>query len=54
MTKGGDEAVWFSAICAAFAFMAAKSYPSPAMSMIFIVMISWTIWSLYKMLLHRL
>jgi hypothetical protein len=53
-SKGGDEAVWFSALCAAFAFMASKSYPSTAMSMIFILMLCWTFWSLYKMLLGRL
>jgi hypothetical protein len=52
--NGGEEAVWFSALCAAFAFMAMRAYPGIGMSMIFLVMLSWAIWSIYRMLLDRL
>jgi hypothetical protein len=52
--SGGEEAVWFSALCAAFAFMASRAYPGIGTSMIFLLMLSWTIWSIYKMLLDRM
>lgn len=54
VSKGGDEAVWFSALCAAFAFFAARSYPGIGTSIIFMLMLFWTIWSIYKMMLNRL
>jgi hypothetical protein len=52
--KGGDEAVWFSALCAAVAFMAQTKYPSVAMSGIFLIMLMWTFWSLLKMMMNRM
>jgi hypothetical protein len=52
--SGGEEAVWFSALCAAFAFMASRAYPGIGTSMIFLLMLAWTVWSIYKMLLDRL
>jgi hypothetical protein len=52
--NGGEEAVWFSALCAAFAFMAMRTHPGIGTSMIFIVLLSWSLWSIYKMLLDRL
>jgi hypothetical protein len=51
---GGDEAVWFSALCAAVAFMAQAKYPSVAMSGIFLIMLMWAFWSLLKMLMNRM
>lgn len=52
--SGGEEAVWFSALCAAFAFMASRTYPGTVTSMVFLLMLAWTVWSIYKMLLDRL
>jgi hypothetical protein len=52
--KGGDEAVWFSALCAAAAYMAQAKFPSVAMSGIFLIMLMWTFWSLLKMLMNRM
>lgn len=52
--NGGEEAVWFSALCAAFAFFATRSYPGIGTSIIFMLMLSWMIWSIYRMLLDRM
>jgi hypothetical protein len=52
--NGGEETVWFSALCAAFAFMAMRTHPGIGTSMIFIVLLSWALWSIYKMLLERI
>jgi esterase/lipase len=52
--NGGDEAVWFSAVCAAFAYLAQAKYPSVAMTGIFLIMLMWTFWSLLKMLQNRM
>jgi hypothetical protein len=52
--KGGDEAVWFSALCAAVAYMAQAKFPSVAMSGIFLIMLMWTFWSLLKMMMNRM
>jgi hypothetical protein len=52
--SGGEDAVWFSALCAGFAFMASRTYPGIGTSIIFMLMLAWTIWSIYRMLLDRL
>lgn len=52
--NGGEEAVWFSALCAAAAFAAARLHPGIGTSIIFMLMLSWAIWTIYKMLLDRL
>nr|WP_310522066.1 hypothetical protein [Polymorphobacter sp.] len=54
MNKGQDEAVWFSMLCAGFAFMAARTYPSTWSYLLVLLMAGWTFWSVYKMLLDRL
>ena len=54
VSKGGDEAVWFSALCAAFALLAARTYPGTGTSILFMLMLFWTLWSIYKMMLNRL
>lgn len=49
-----DEGVWFSFLCATVAFAAAYKHPSIGMNMIFLLMLSWFLWSLYKMTADRM
>lgn len=52
--SANDEGVWFSFLCAAVAFAAAYKHPSVGMNFIFLLMISWFLWSLYKMTADRM
>ena len=52
--RGQDEGIFLSLICAGFAWVCAVRYPSVAMNLIFILMIGWVLWSVYKMSLDRM
>jgi hypothetical protein len=54
MNKAQDEAVWFSMLCAALAFAAARAQPSTWTSLLFLLMVGWAFWSVYKKLLDRI
>jgi ABC-type polysaccharide/polyol phosphate export permease len=43
-----DETIWFSFLCAAFAFGAAYKHPSTGMYFVLLLTIGWFVWSLYK------
>lgn len=46
--KASDEAVWFSFVCASFAFAAAVRHPSIGISMVLILMVGWFVWTLWQ------
>ncbi len=47
--SGSDEAVWFSFLCTAVAFFAAYRYPSVGINFVFILVLGWFLWTIYKM-----
>lgn len=54
ISRGQDEGVFLSLICAALAFMAGRSHPSIWIDLVLLLMIGWFVWSIYKMTLDRL
>ncbi len=52
--KTGDEAVWLSGLCAAFAFLASHNEPGVGSYMLLLLMVGWFAWTLVKMGLNRL
>ena len=51
--RARDESVWFSFLCAALAFGAAVWNPSIGISLVFILMLGWFLWTLYEMSADR-
>lgn len=51
--SASDEAVWFSFLCATVAFVAAYRQPSVGINLVFLLMLGWFIWSLWKMTAKR-
>lgn len=49
----GDDSVWFSALAAGVALLAASKYPSVGINFVLLLMISWFVWSLYKITADR-
>lgn len=54
MNRGQDEGVFLSLICVGFAGASALKFPSVMINLVFLVMLGWFLWSVYKMTLDRL
>jgi Flp pilus assembly protein TadB len=51
--SAGDEAVWFSFLCTAVAFVGVYKHHSVGIGLVFIAMLSWFVWTLWKMSADR-
>jgi hypothetical protein len=52
--NAGDEAVWLSGLCAAFAFLASHNDPGVGTYMLLLLMVGWFVWTVVKIGLDRM
>ncbi len=52
--NAGDEAVWLSGLCVAFAFLASHNNPGVGTYMLLLLMVAWFVWTVVKIGLDRM